>query len=404
VATIKKFNLEKKYFIPALYVLAVICIAIAFEKTIGNVGSVWLNIKAFISAIISILQPFVYGLFIAYFTNPALSWLESHPYKGIKRPKLKRILSVITTYIIVIGGIVWIIAYLLPEVVVSIRNLIISISTPSNIHSLEQFWINNFGDSATFESILNSINHAIGTNYNIRDIVDLIFEPVFKFIGSLPNFVNTVVLQTVNAAQGILTFGIGMIIGFYMLCDKEKMQRAATKFIYVVFPGKRADRILDIGRESNDVFKKFFTGKVIDSTIIGILFFIISYFMGLSYPVLLSLIIGVTNMIPYFGPFIGAVPVVVIVLLTNYKMALWTIIAIFILQQFDGNILGPKILGDSTGLSPLGVVFSIIVGGAVFGVLGMFLGVPVFAVIVNLLSRFMNRKYNEKYTNTNLKD
>lgn len=394
----KKFKFEPKYLIPALYALFVICAAIAFEKTIGNIPSIGVAMQQWLTTILNILNPFVYGLFIAYFLNPAMSWIESRVFGKAKifnaHPAFKRIMSVISTYIILIGGIIWIIAYLFPEVADSVRNLIVS--TPATMYSMEAMWATYLSNNGALVDFLNVLNSTIYTNYQVKDLIEMAVQPVIRAVSAMPNMINTLILQTLSAAYGILNFVIGMIIASYMLCDKEKFVRILTKLLYILFRKKSADKLMGVAQSSNTMFKKFFMGKAVDSTIIGAMFFVIAIFMRLSYPVLLALIIGVTNMIPYFGPFIGAVPVVLIVLLTNHRMAVWTALAIFILQQFDGNILGPKILGESTGLSPIGVIFSILVGGATFGVLGMFLGVPVFAVISNIMLSLLDKKYDER--------
>lgn len=395
---IKKFNFEKKYLIPAVYALFVICAAIAFEKTIGNIHPLMAAANGFFSTLLTILKPFVYGLFIAYFMNPAMSRIDQDVLGRLAvfraRPQLSRILSAVMTYIILIGGVFWIIAYLLPELVESIRVLIVS--TPERAAVLERIWVDYFTDSKAIMSLLDTVNATIHTDYKLSDIIDMVMKPVMTAVGYMPTFINNMVTQTISAAYGILNFIIGMIVAFYMLCDKEKFSHILTKLLFSLFRKPTAEKIIDVAKSSNTMFKSFFMGKALDSTIIGIIFFVVALVMKLHYPVLLSLIIGVTNMIPYFGPFIGAIPVIIIVLLTNYKMAIWTALAILVIQQFDGNVLGPKILGDSTGLSPIGVIFSITIGGALSGPLGMFLGVPVFAVISNITLALLDKKYNQK--------
>ena len=163
---------------------------------------------------------------------------------------------------------------------------------------------------------------------------------------------------------------------------------------------KLANNLIQFCKEANYTFEKFFVGKIIDSTIIGIIFFVGAKLLKAPFAMLLSIIIGVTNMIPFFGPFIGAIPVIFITLMfdiTNPLKAVWMAIFILLLQQFDGNILGPKILGDSIGIKPVGIIFSIIVGGAIFGPAGMFFGVPIFAVIFSVFNRFIDKKYSRKY-------
>ena len=163
-----------------------------------------------------------------------------------------------------------------------------------------------------------------------------------------------------------------------------------------MFSKKQVESIASTIKYTNSVFNSFVVGKTIDSLIIAIIFFIGSIILNLPYPMLFAIIIGITNMIPYFGPFIGAVPVVALTILINPIKGLWVLI--FVLQQFDGVILGPRILGDSIGLKPIGVIFAIIVGGAIAGPLGMFFGVPIFSVIFTIFSNFVEKLYNSKNT------
>ncbi len=217
-------------------------------------------------------------------------------------------------------------------------------------------------------------------------------------ISMLPSLLNKVFLSTVSFVNSTVHFIIGLVIAFYGLYEKETFVKVSKKIIYLLFKKSRASRIIDISKSTNQIFESFLIGKIIDSTIIGLMFFIICIVLKFPYPALLSVIIGVTNMIPYFGPFIGAVPAILIVFLNNPTnlQTVWAGLSILALQQFDGLFLGPKILGDCTGLKPIGVIFAIVVGGALFGVLGMFFGVPLFAAIKNIISEIFNRKYDKK--------
>jgi predicted PurR-regulated permease PerM len=187
-----------------------------------------------------------------------------------------------------------------------------------------------------------------------------------------------------------------MFIAFYMLCEKEAAARAVQKILFLTLSEKSASKVIAVVKDSNVVFERFLVGKALDSAIIGCLFFIVGSIFKLPLMIIFSLIVGITNMVPYFGPIFGAVPVILITLIADPPKAFWAFLIVFIIQQFDGVILGPKILGDSTGVKPLGVVFAIIVGGAMFGVAGMLFGVPVFAVLQTMISAFINRKFEEK--------
>jgi len=197
-------------------------------------------------------------------------------------------------------------------------------------------------------------------------------------------------------ANSILHFILGMFIAFYMLCDKERYFEGIRKFLTVILKKHTAERFIRAASNSNRIIERFIIGKAINSLIIAFMFFIITLIIKPPYALLLTLIMGITNMIPFFGPIVGGAICTLIVLPTNPSMALMVLLMIFILQQFDGMYLGPKILGDSTGLPPVLVILAIIVGGAFAGVLGMFFGVPVFAIIRNIATEFFMQKYNQK--------
>lgn len=395
---IKNFQFNKKNLSLSFYFIFILCSAIAFEKLLGNINIVFDTLDKVFNALRSVLSPFLYGFFIAYLLNPSLKFVEINLFDRVRyfnvRPKLRRLLSALTTFLFFIGITVWIIAYLVPTINKSTQTLIFSI--PDIISFIENQYDIYFKDTSTFEEFLYNFNSIFSTNYTLNDLVNFVFEPIKNSLSLIPGMFNIIISTFLNTL-------LGLMIAFYSLCDKELFTKSSTKFLYTIFRRHTAEKIIFVAKDANNVFEKFFIGKVIDSFIISLIFFFGGMLLKLPYLQLLSLIVGITNMIPYFGPFIGAIPVVIIVFLNNIILSkdpmqfIWTALFIFALQQFDGIILGPKILGDSTGLKPMGVIFAIIVGGATFGVLGMFLGVPVFAVIVTLFKTILNKKYDEKY-------
>ena len=200
------------------------------------------------------------------------------------------------------------------------------------------------------------------------------------------------VSASTSFASGLLSTVVGIIISVYMLLDKERFCAGCKKVWYAILPQQRADWLLDLTAEANRVFGGFISGKILDSLIIGILCFLGMTLFKMPNAMLISVIVGVTNVIPYFGPFIGAIPSFFIILIDAPIKALWFLVFILILQQFDGNILGPKILGDSTGLSAFWVIFAIMLFGGLYGFIGMFLGVPVFSVVYMLIWRFVDAR------------
>ena len=187
------------------------------------------------------------------------------------------------------------------------------------------------------------------------------------------------------------------MISIYIILDMKKLKRSARKVVYALSPKKKEQEVWETMKQCSHIFNGFLIGKMIDSLIIGILCLIAMSILKLPYALLLSLIVCITNMIPYFGPIIGAIPGVMIYLFIDIRYAFIFALMILILQQFDGNYLGPKILGNSVDLNPLWIILAVLIGGAFMGPVGMFVGVPVFATIKTFASEYVNRKYIEKY-------
>ena len=197
---------------------------------------------------------------------------------------------------------------------------------------------------------------------------------------------------------------IGIIVSIYLLIDKEKLCALSKKITYGLFNKKHADKIVELVERSNYTFGRFLIGKIIDSLIIGVLTFVILTIFKMPYTILVSVIVGITNIIPFFGPFIGAIPSFIIILFVSPVQAVWFLLIIFVIQQLDGNIIGPKILGDSIGISAFWILFSILVAGKMLGILGMIIGVPLFAIIYSIIKEYIEDKLNKKGLKVETKD
>lgn len=368
---------NKKYIKLGLTLFFVIVLSIIFYRS-----SEKLNLTVLFTNIISVLTPFIYGIIIAYIINPVLKGLENKILNKIKilneKNTLKRICSISLTYILIIGFSFCIISYIIPEIIENGQNI---------ITFLKEFDVN------TLISLFD-------LNINLpEEILILIKQQLSSLISLLINIPTKFGILLVNTASSIINFILGIIISVYILIDKESLTLQIKKITYAFTNKKIAEKLIEICYNANRTFEKYFVGKIIDSIIIGLIFFIGAYLLSAPFAAFLSLIIGLTNMIPYFGPFFGGVPVVLITLIldtSNPLKALWIGLFILALQLFDGNILGPKILGDSIGLKPLSIIFSITIGGAFFGFLGMFFGAPIFAVIMSLFTKYIDNKYNNK--------
>lgn len=394
----KKFRFDKRYVKTSLYALVVIILAIAFEKILDN----FVVVRNFLNSMIGILSPFFVGFFLAYMLNPLVRFFEIKVLGKIKKLDnkfgLKRLLSLVITYLASFTLIIWFISFLIPEIKENIMLLFKNV--PDYVKYL-QANVLEFLDAHSETLTMGSDDYSIMFEEVFDKLSSWIMDKSASLTSTLNSTLTYFITGTMSIASKILDLVLGIIISIYILADKEKFARQAKKFLYALTSKDFADKIMAIVNDSNDTFESFLIGKVIDSSIIGIICFVGLTLLKIPYSLLISLIVGITNMIPYFGPFIGAVPAIIITLAATVAQkgilpSVWVLIFILVLQQFDGNILGPKILGDSTGLSPFWIIFSITIGGALAGVLGMFIGVPIFAVIYTMFSRFINRKYTEK--------
>ena len=340
------------------------------------------GIKSAFQTLMKVLQPFVFGLVLAFLLNLPMVFVENRLLKlasrarrdGKKskppRKKLIRAVSLIAAILFMLLVLALFVVAIAPQLVQSVNGFV------SNLK--------------TYVESLNTIVKDAAERFHVdADLINRImpsFDQLVNYVfGLIQKSVPQVVSITSQVTSTLLNAVIGLVISIYLLADKENFVARAKKILYAQFKRERADRIIRVAALSNRTFTGFVSGKLIDSLLIGSICFVALTAMRMPYALLISVIIGVTNIIPFFGPVIGAIPSVLIVLLVDPRKALLLLIFIVALQQFDGNILGPRILGDSTGLPNFWVMFAIIVGGGLFSFTGMLISVPVFAVIYALL-------------------
>lgn len=376
-----KFTKNNTFYTIAVYALITILLATIGIKLIMN----WETTSGFLKNLVGALAPFLLGFFIAYIINPLAEIISQKILKGlfrIKPVKFRKVISIFLSYIIVFGAIATILFYIIPQ----IADTLTQIST--------------FIESAQtgYNKVMNMIKEIEENNpsWNLQPVYDFIEDipsMISTFItDSLPQIVPTIFTTSVSLISGVIDFLIAVIVSMYMLIDKPHIINNAKKLVYVLAGSEKGDKIVTTAGECNRIFGGFIVGKMLDSLIIGILCWLFMTMLELPYALVISVIVGVTNMIPYFGPFIGAIPGVVLLLIVDIKYAIIFGILIFILQQFDGLYLGPKILGESTGIRPIWIIFAITFGGWLAGVIGMFLGVPIVAVITYLMDKNMKVK------------
>lgn len=336
--------------------------------------------------LLSILSYFIWGFSIAYFLNPLMTYLES-------KFNLKRIWSMLIIYSLLIGVIAFFSAIIIPKILDSLWDLVENI--PRFI-AISEAWLRRTVEKFNTFDDYDLLPHIEG---NLEDLL----QKMWAYI-NVP--IEKIISQTINFTSGILKFIFGTLLSTYLLKDKEKFISNNKKLIRAVFSPSKAASAIQFGQEAHKIFSSFIVGKFVDSAIIGVLCFIGLLLLRTPFALLISLIVGITNMIPYFGPFIGIIPAVIITLFYSPIKALWVFIFILLLQQFDGWVLGPKILGDHVGLSPFWIIMAVLIGGGIFGVWGMFLGVPVMAMIKIWLNRYIDKKgdsrdrQNGGWTNT----
>ncbi len=386
-----KFHLDKKYIYWGLTAFCVIVASVLFYFVIFQMPT----ILSGISKIFTIVNPILYGAAIAYILNPLVCQLEKMIYKIFKRYKwniskrtrsLIRFTVVILSLVIAVMCIYGLLYMLIPEVFGSISNIIDNF--PRYVNNVQE-WIEKFfqSDDAMNAATLELIDTASNMleNWLTNDLMPQL---------------NGIIKNLSTSVFGIFTFLknflIGAVISVYLLISKENFIARGKRILYTLLPIETTNRIIHNLRFIDDKFGGFIIGKVIDSAIIGVLCYIGTSLMNTPYALLISVIIGVTNVIPFFGPFIGAIPSAVLIFVVSPIKCLYFIIFILILQQVDGNIIGPKILSGSTGLSSFMVIVAILIGGGFFGAFGMFVGVPTCSVIIAICQAWMEQKMKKK--------
>lgn len=391
-----KFRWNKKYLYWGMTAFCVICASMLFYFVIFRMDVLFRGFRK----ITGIMMPIICGAIIAYLLIPIVNFQERkifYPflekrYKVLNKKKKKavRFLSIFLALIFACLLFYSLLSMVMPSIIESIISII--------------------NDSPRyFQNIRNWLETLLKDNPEWKTTV---FEYLNKYSPKLETFLNDQALPQLRAVLQHLTIGvfgtlvfiknvlIGLIISVYLMADKEKFVIQSKMSVYALFDPERANSIVKAFRFVHKTFGGFISGKIVDSVIIGILCYIITSFIGTPYNLLVSVIVGVTNVIPFFGPYMGAIPSAFIILMVNPMQCLYFLIFILLLQQFDGNILGPKILGDSTGLSSFMVIVAILLFGGLLGVPGMIIGVPLWAVFVAGVRHFREHALKKKHMPT----
>ena len=386
-----KINIDKKHISLGITSFLVVASSICFYYLLFH-GDRFLGK---INAILVIASPVIYGIILAYLLTPIVNTIEKKLLSPLftkssemnsTKKKWMRFLSVLMTVIIVILFIYGFFSILIPNVISSVKS--ISFAFPIYVNNLMHFADKYFEANPDIEALFNQLV----STYSVE--IDKYLNNTI--IPQMESLLKTVSLSLIGVLKAMWNLIIGLIISIYVLCSKEIFAGQSKKIIYAIFSTKTANSLIKDFRFISDTFIGFISGKIVDSIIIGIICFIGTSLLKIPYALLVSVIVGITNIIPFFGPYLGAIPSAILILMINPIKCITFIIFILILQQVDGNVIGPKILGQSTGLSGFWVIFSITIFGGLFGFLGMIIGVPFFAVVYAMTRRIIDRMLKKR--------
>ena len=387
-----RFRWDKKYLYWGVTAFCVIAASIVFFLILSKISA----IKGFFGIILKVIKPVLYGLLFAYLMNPLVKtferpilvqWGEKIYGKDSRKSRsfarCIAILMALVLVLLIVIGLLWLV---LPRLYESIQTLVTNLPL-------------------YFDRMRSTVEEIFKANQDVEDYVlglfDNLSQTLSSFLsGDLVNELKTVLVSITSSVYAVVMeivyIAIGFIVAVYILTSKERFAAQTKKVLYSIFDVQHATDIIEEAHEVNEIFIGFVSGKILDSLIIGVICYISLNIIQMPYKELVSVIVGVTNVIPFFGPFIGAVPSAFLILLVDPFKCLIFVIYILILQQIDGNIIGPKILGQNTGLSSVWVICAILVGGGLFGFAGMLFGVPVFAVIYRSVKRAVEHSLKKK--------
>ncbi|WP_423404790.1 AI-2E family transporter [Faecalibacterium prausnitzii] len=336
-----------------------------------------------ISTLTGILMPFIYGAVIAYLLKPVCNCVEDF-LRRLLPEKMGTVANMLAVTISLLFGILVVYALIM----MIIPQLITSVTT---LYYTARNNLNDFVDWASHQEIIASnqkLLDFIETSYdNLQDTLDNIVRT--KLVPSMQSLLSGAALGVMSFVTFLKNIIIGVIVSVYLLASRKKFGQQGKMILYSLIKPRWADIILEEILYADKMFGGFINGKIMDSAIIGVLCYIGCLIFKFPSALLVSVIIGVTNVIPFFGPFIGAVPATLLILIQSPIKALWFVLFVLVLQQLDGNVIGPKILGNTTGLSSFWVLFAILLFGGLWGFVGMIVGVPLFAVIYDVIKKLV---------------
>ena len=382
-----KINFDKTLLKYSFYIVLTATALYILYGIIGNTGIILETIFNFLGNVLSVLSPFIIALVITYLLHPMVKWIELNLFKQAKmKQQLKRTLSVLLTYLLIVGAFI---------LFIYSTYLMIGGQFTNNVN------VNNMIDSIMkysqrYNDIFQSALAKLETSGLSTDIKDQFANVIERLNGLVGTAINTAFDSIKQLGSNLLNILLGVIIGFYILKDLEYFKKFTNECCDVVFNKRRNKQTKSFLDDVDNVVSKFIRGQLLDGLIVGILSSLGLWIIGLDFPVLIGMTAGIFNIIPYFGPLIGTVPAVIVGLLSGSPIkALFAVLVLLLVQQLDGAIIAPKVVGESVGIHPVFVILSIIIGGALFGLLGMLLAVPTAGIIKLLIMRWRESKVEE---------
>ncbi|MBO6301112.1 MAG: AI-2E family transporter [Ruminiclostridium sp.] len=384
-----KIKINRKY--KQIAILAVIVIVVSGFLLMS--AQAIPNLREMFEMVGESAAPILWGIVIAYLMNPAVEFFRRKVFgkwaekkKGsVKTYKLIKNLSIFIVVILALGLLTGLVLLIVPQFIQSVSGLVTN--------------FNSYAD--------NFLNWASATFVDYPQIIDIIENPISQIesfltsswkdiSGQVFEFGSRIGGGVISFFLGFKDFIIGFIIAVYFVSSKEMLKAQAKKLLFALLRNDRVQSLLRVSKRINDIFSHYIIGIIIDAFFVGCMTFVGATIIGTPYPILMAVIIACTNVIPFFGPFLGGIPVCFITLLADPLKALWIAIFMVAMQQFDGNIMVPLIQGDRIGVPSVWVLIGIIVGGGLFGFVGMLLAVPVFAIIYMLFKEFLENKLEKK--------
>ncbi|HYE10516.1 MAG TPA: AI-2E family transporter [Patescibacteria group bacterium] len=375
-----KINLDKNLLKYSFYIVLTATALYILYAIIGNIGSILEAIFSFLGNILSILSPFIIALVIAYLLHPMVKWLELNLFKQVKiKPQYKRTFSVLLTYLLIVGGFILFIYSTYVMIGGQITN---NVNVNNMIEAIMKY-------SQRYNDIFQSALAQLETSGLSTDVKEQFKSLIERMNGLMGSAINAAFDSIKQLGSNLINILLGAIIAFYVLKDLEYFKKLTNDCFHVVFRKNSYKNTKLFFHDVDSVVSKFIRGQLLDAIIVGILCSIGLWIIGLDFPVLIGMTAGISNVIPYFGPIIGSIPAIIVGLLSGSPIkALFAVLVLLLVQQIDGAIISPKVVGESVGLHPVFVILSITIGGAYFGLLGMLLAVPAAGIIKFLIIRW----------------